>query len=213
MSSLAESMEKIADINRVEGFDPSPFAVEYTDMETGEARKRLPVAVQIAWFRLKHPDGKISVSAVHEDGGFTASARVYVNYTDNAECYLAEAEAWRGPDEAKPSVSAREWAQTAAIGIALRNAGFGLQIDANEPDSDASATAKPQHSEPSNEEHLSWAMNTPCPISKYSGKTLGEVLAIDPNAITWVANKFTGSAEISKAAKEICEYAVQQTSI
>ena len=51
MSSLAESMEKIADINRVEGFDPSPFAVEYTDMETGEARKRLPVAVQIAWFR------------------------------------------------------------------------------------------------------------------------------------------------------------------
>ena len=40
-----------------------------------------------------------------------------------------------------PSVSPREWAQTAAIGIALRNAGFGLQFSmagesfsANAPD-------------------------------------------------------------------------------
>ena len=36
----------------------------------------------------------------------------------------------RGYDPAKPSVSPREWAQTAAVGIALRNAGFGLQFGA-----------------------------------------------------------------------------------
>ena len=35
-----------------------------------------------------------------------------------------------GPDASKPSVSPREWAQTAAVGIALRNAGFGLQFSA-----------------------------------------------------------------------------------
>ena len=64
MSTMAEAMAKIAEINRVEGFDAGEFAVEYTDMETGETRKRLPVVVQIAWFRLKYPDGKIAVSAV-----------------------------------------------------------------------------------------------------------------------------------------------------
>ena len=95
MSTMAEAMAKIAEINRVEGFDAGEFAVEYTDMETGETRKRLPVVVQIAWFRLKYPDGKIAVSAVPEDGGFTASAKIYANYRDSAECYLAEAQAWR----------------------------------------------------------------------------------------------------------------------
>lgn len=55
-------------------------------------------------------------------------------------------------------------------------------------------------------------MKTPCPIAKYKGKTLGEVLSLDPNALNWVANKFTGSAEVSSAAKTICEYAMQQAS-
>ena len=144
MSTMAEAMAKIAEINRVEGFDAGEFAVEYTDMETGETRKRLPVVVQIAWFRLKYPDGKIAVSAVPEDGGFTASAKIYANYRDSAECYLAEAQAWRGPDEAKPGVSSREWSQTAAIGIALRNAGFGLQVDATESGDRASSAPETQ---------------------------------------------------------------------
>lgn len=34
-------LAKIATINQVEGFDPTPFAVEYTDLNTGESRKRL----------------------------------------------------------------------------------------------------------------------------------------------------------------------------
>lgn len=212
MRTMAETMAKIAEINRVEGFDAGEFAVEYTDMETGETRKRLPVVVQIAWFRLKYPEGKIAVNAVPEDGGFTAAARIYANYRDGAECYLAEAQAWRGPDEAKPGVSAREWAQTAAIGIALRNAGFGLQVDAAEPGDRASSTPETQATAPTPEDILERAMNTPCPITKYSGKTLGEVLVIDPNALNWVANKFTGNAEISEAAKTICEYAVRQAS-
>lgn len=212
MNTMAEAMAKIAEINRVEGFDAGEFAVEYTDMETGEMRKRLPVVVQIAWFRLKYPEGKIAVSAVPEDGGFTASAKIYANYRDGAECYLAEAQAWRGPDEAKPGVSAREWSQTAAIGIALRNAGFGLQVDAVEPGDGASSAPETRTAEPTPDAILERAMNTPCPITKYSGKTLGEVLVIDPNALNWVANKFTGNAEISEAAKTICEYAVRQAS-
>ncbi len=42
-------------INQVEGFDPTPFAVPYTDLLTQQKRKRLPVMIQMAWFRLKYP--------------------------------------------------------------------------------------------------------------------------------------------------------------
>lgn len=108
----------ISTINAVEGFDPEPFAVEYTDLESRETRKRLPVMIQMAWFRLKYPEGKITTKVTNGKDCFVATARIYPSYKDSDDCYLAE----------KPSVSPREWAQTAAVGIALRNAGFGLQF-------------------------------------------------------------------------------------
>ena len=54
----AAMLAKIEGINEVEGFDPTPFAVDYTDLETGEVRKRLPVMIQMAWFRMKYPEGR-----------------------------------------------------------------------------------------------------------------------------------------------------------
>ena len=60
------------------------------------------------------------------------------------------------------------------------------------------------------EEKLQQAMAKPCPITKFSGKTLGEVLPLDPGAVTWVATKFKGDEEIIAAARFICEYAAQQ---
>ena len=234
----AAMLAKLAEINKVEGFDPTPFAVEYTDLITGEVRKRLPVMIQIALFRMKYPEGRIAIQVSSGKDCFVATARVYPSYKDAPECFLAEATASRGYDASKPSVSPREWAQTAAVGIALRNAGFGLQFSAagddfedtapNElatdltdpealpeaggaPETD-SAAPEPEERELTPEERLEQAMKTPCPIAKYKGKTLGEVLSLDPNALNWVANKFTGSAEVSSAAKTICEYAMQQAS-
>lgn len=58
---------------------------------------------------------------------------------------------------------------------------------------------------------LEKAMSTPCPISKYSGKTLGDVLREDPKALVWVANKFQGDPEISAAAKLICEQSMEES--
>ena len=58
---------------------------------------------------------------------------------------------------------------------------------------------------------LEKAMNTLCPISKYKGRTLGQVLREDPRAILWVATKFTGDPEVSAAAKLICEQSVEQS--
>lgn len=117
-------------INKVDGFDPSALAVEYVDLTTQEKRKRLPVMAQLAWFRLKHPEGKIAIAVEAVKDYFVATARIYVSYKDPQECYLAEATASRRYDPLKPTVSPREWAQTAAVGIALRNAGFGLQFGA-----------------------------------------------------------------------------------
>lgn len=241
----AAMLAMIEKINEVSGFDPAPFAVDYTDLNTGETRKRLPVMIQMAWFRMKYPEGKISVQVTPAKDCFVATARVYPKYSDSMDAYLAEATASRSFIPEKPSVSPREWAQTAAVGIALRNAGFGLQFSMAGEDFEETApdelgitgnaagqtlleSSVPQQAPPTQpkeevytampvtpveltpEEKLQQAMAKPCPITKFSGKTLGEVLPMDPGAITWVATKFKGDEEISAAARFICEYASQQ---
>lgn len=245
LQDKAVSMETISKINQVEGFHPEEFAVEFLDLTTGEIRKRLPVMIQIAWFRLKYPEGRISVQVAPGKDCFIATAKVYCSYQDPVDCFLAEATASRGPDPNKPSVSLREWAQTAAVGIALRNAGFGLQFAAagdefekrtsetlpgtamdpsdklqteetvSKPTAPPAAPPAPENYEtvlvePTEEEKLQKAMQVPCPIKKYAGKSLGEILTLDANALNWIATKYTGSAEVTAAAKLICEYAVQQ---
>ena len=220
------ALSAIQKINAVEGFDPTPLAVEYVDLNTQEKRSRLPVMAQLAWFRLKYPEGRVAVAVTAAKDCFVATARVYPSYTT------------RGYQADKPTVSPREWAQTAAIGIALRNAGFGLQFSAagdsfdspavdelggiiwsgeDDPQAPLSADMPPatapvapqSPAEPA--DPLEKAMNTLCPISKYKGRTLGQVLREDPRAILWVATKFTGDPEISAAAKLICEQSVEQS--
>lgn len=258
----------IATINEVEGFDPEPFAVEYTDLESKETRKRLPVMVQMAWFRLKYPEGKITTKVTSGKDCFVATARVYPSYKDSDGSYLAEATASRGYLPEKPSVSPREWAQTAAVGIALRNAGFGLQFgmagedfpavapdelgmmedgacipaenagtsagvpaSAQEPEVPQNVTpmppvqtkeravsaAQPQPApmpqapqELTYEQRVQQAMNMPCPIKKYAGKTLGDLVVMDPSALNWIVNKFEDNKGTKEAAKLICEYALGQ---
>lgn len=231
-------LAKIEEINRVEGFDPSPFAVDLNDLAGGETRKRLPVMTQMAWFRMKYPEGKITVQVTPAKECFIAVARVYPSYKDPADWYLAEATASRGYCADKPSVSPREWAQTAAIGIALRNAGFGLQFAMAGEDFDAFApnefeenellqteqsrsdstpeeeytVTEPPVRELTEAEKVELALKMPCPISKFNGKTLGEVLTLDPKALTWIATKYTGDESIKAAAQCICDYAVGQAS-
>ena len=275
----------ISTINAVEGFDPEPFAVEYTDLESRETRKRLPVMIQMAWFRLKYPEGKITTKVTNGKDCFVATARVYPSYKDSDDCYLAEATASRGYLAEKPSVSPREWAQTAAVGIALRNAGFGLQfgiagedfpevapdelglmegsagiqteteagISAPEPEpmpmqtqvtetqipqnvtampasqmqqsvapvsetqqatvpQQGAVPQEPVQQELSYEERIQQAMSMPCPIKKYAGKTLGDLVVTDPKALNWIVNKFHDDKGTNEAARMICEYALGQAS-
>jgi len=222
-------LAKICTINYVEGFDPAALAVDYIDMNTGETRKRLPVMAQMAWFRLKYPEGRFTLNVTAGKDCFVATARVYAHYLNPVDNYLSEATASRGPNPAKPSVSVREWAQTAALGIALRNAGFGLQFSTagesfdemavNEFKQPASFNIKPvnesvappvvtpQAAAPSQpaEDPLETAMKVSCPLSKFKGKTLGDLISLDPGALVWIANKYSGDPVISAAAKLICE--------
>ncbi len=244
----SSAISRIAAIHQVEGFDPSALAVEYTDLNSGESRMRLPVMAQMAWFRLVYPEGKISVTATAVKDYYVGHARVYPHYNDPTDSFLAEATASRRYDPEKPTVSPREWAQTAAVGVALRNAGFGLQFhtagDAFEQqavdelgsqlDHDMSAAAplqtrtkqesgaqtpmetepeyptEPEEPAPPEETPLEKAMKLPCPITKdgLKGRTLGELIQLDPGALTWIATKYTKNPEIAEGAKLICEHAM-----
>ena len=240
-------LDMIANINKVEGFDPSVFTVEFTDMNTGNKRLRLPVLIQIAWFRLLYPKGKFDIKVTPGRDCFAATARVYFDYKDPVEAYVSEATASRGVCKEMPSVSPREWAQTAALGIALRNAGFGLQFEmagesfsANAPDefimdlaegeipgvtpsegtgantgaalTTASTTEVKQEPERelTLEEKYQLALKVEYPLPKYKGRTFGDVLYLDPNAISYIATKYTGDPAVKEAAKVICEYAASQ---
>ena len=225
--------DMISQINAVEGFDPSAFIEEYEGFD-GKPITGIPVAVQEAWFRLKYPEGRI---AVHVEIGpnkdsIVANARIYKHYTDPDGSFLAEASASRSYSEKAPNVSPREWAQTAAIGIALRHAGFGLQFKVagepalpitNElPAAGASAgtehpicnevnheTEAPALSEPI--DPLEAAKQTLCPLKKYDGRTLGELVMLDPSFLKWMATKYQSDEhpEVSAAAKLICEHALK----
>lgn len=328
-NNKAQAVLMISNINKVEGFDPSVLAVDYQD-PSGQTYKRLPAMAQIAWFRMKYPEGKIAFSNIIEkllptgELVYMVTARVYTDYRMDINCFLAEGTATRGYCKDKPSVSPKEWAQTAAIGIALRNAGFGLQFNIagedfpaeapNElggtvigsqnipsgfsdvgmanpvsqpmtapiqagfvPPADmtpnmngsliqnagqdmngnpnigqniqqpieadngnnagyvvqqtnvyntvqgaqqvseekvgqvsmASQNSAGQH-EMTYEEKLNAAMNMQCPINKYKGQTLGQVLMTDPAAINWIATKSTLDDNVKTAATLICEYALNE---
>lgn len=237
----AAQAELLKKINKVEGFDPDAFTTEYTDLNSGESRKHLPVMAQMAWFRLKYPEGKIAVSIENGNNCFVATARIYPSYKDPADSYLAEATASRCPDASKPTVSAREWAQTAAVGIALRNAGFGLQFGtagdefaSQHPNEfpNAEPVVFSQDNAGSNKDQLVPENQVPLPVKvekeltpeekyrkacsvmwptkKHDGRTLEEVMLMDPTAITWLANKYMGNPEASAAAKFMCEYAMNK---
>ena len=42
-TGLAAQSAVLGTIHKVEDFDPSAYAIDYTDLNTGETRKRLPV--------------------------------------------------------------------------------------------------------------------------------------------------------------------------
>lgn len=126
---LFDRSEAVAALNRVEGFNPMELARTLTK-EGQEDQLYLDVKYRKLWFRLVHPLGKI-VSSIRSftENMAIVEARIYLDKCDAEENYIANAfsQRFRTND---PNFGDKflEMAETAAVGRALSDAGFGLQF-------------------------------------------------------------------------------------
>lgn len=127
-------------INAVEGFDPAK--VVETDEEGNLV---LRVKDRLAWFKLKHPNGRV-LTNLHSFDGNMAIVKGFVYNEDGVLCATGYGTALFSDKDAfglKPI----ECAETYAIGRALSNAGFGIQFAGNAydiPDAHDSGFLKPK---------------------------------------------------------------------
>ncbi len=86
-------------------------------------------------------------------------------------------------------------------------------VEVKIPDAEPKSTERSPaaSAEESEEDELKKAFAIECPIKKYKGKTLGDVLTLDPRAIKWLATEYDKDESVREAAKAICEYAVRKS--
>lgn len=126
---LYDRSEAVAALNRVEGFNPMELARTLTK-EGQEDQLYLDVKYRKLWFRLVYPLGKI-VSSIRSftENMAIVEARIYLDKCDAEENYIANAFSQKFRTE-DPNFGDKflEMAETAAVGRALADAGFGLQF-------------------------------------------------------------------------------------
>ncbi|MDO4274102.1 MAG: hypothetical protein Q4D16_10555 [Eubacteriales bacterium] len=126
---LYNKSEAVAALNYVEGFNPLELARKILN-EGQEEQLYLDVKYRKLWFRLIHPQGKIASYIVNfTENMALVEARIYLDRNDSPDNYIASSfsQKFRSTD---PQFGDKflETAQTAAIGRALADAGFGLQF-------------------------------------------------------------------------------------
>lgn len=200
--------EILSTINLVPGLDIKAMLVKSDNLVDGTENFYLPVKAQKEWFRLKCPDGKIELEMTHVDRiSCIARCRIYADKRDPNGAYLSENYATRFN---APGNNANycDWACTMAIGRALEDAGFGLQMDLKSeasmenqvipppskmpeevpvPFEDPSVPAPidPPSPEPMPDPSYEGFPKTPgqalsmvCPIGTHRGKTFSELIAL-----------------------------------
>ena len=138
--AVVNNMSIINGLNKVDGFDPSAFLRRLTG-ENGEEQFYLDVKYRKLWFRLMHPEGKI----IKLENEFAIiESRVYLNRNDAEDAYIscAFAQRWRKEDDAY-GLKYVETAETAAVGRALADAGFGIQFSEPGEEQDRSLVDAP----------------------------------------------------------------------
>lgn len=133
---LYDQIPVVAGLNHVEGFDPRKLLRLIAGDRDGEAQYYLDVKFRKLWFRLAHPTGKIAKRIIQLTDSMAAiEARVYLDINDPEENFVASAFAQRSFDGTSIGSKFLESAETAAIGRALADAGFGVQFcDVTETD-------------------------------------------------------------------------------
>ena len=126
---MYQNVKEIQELNRVEGFDPRKYMRQLAG--DGQAAKYyLDVVYRKLWFRLKYPNGKI-VKTLKKltDQVAIVEAKVYLDRNDPEESFISNALAqkYMTTDDQFGNKYV-ELAETAAVGRALADAGFGLQF-------------------------------------------------------------------------------------
>lgn len=126
---LYKSCKAVAELNRVEGFDPMAV-VSTIRKENQEDQLYLEVKYRKLWFRLCNPNGKISKKLLSANENMAIiEARVYRDCNDPEENYIGSGFSQKfRTDDANFGLKFLESAETAAIGRALAEAGYGIQF-------------------------------------------------------------------------------------
>ena len=134
--TMYETMSAVTELNHVEGFEPKELMREIGEEENKQLY--LDVAIRKLWFRLKHPLGMIHKKIVQMTEQFAiVEARVYLEKGDSEDCFISNAFAQRHFSSGNEFGSKYlELAETAAVGRALADAGFGSQFADSECDID-----------------------------------------------------------------------------
>lgn len=127
--TMTNNMAIINGLNAVKGFEPAVF-LRKLQSEAGEEQLYLDVKYRKLWFRLKYPLGKITKRIIKLENDYAIiESRVYLDRNDPEDSYIscAMAQRWKTEDDAYGKKYV-ESAETAAVGRALADAGFGIQF-------------------------------------------------------------------------------------
>lgn len=141
---MYDEVPEINQLNKVEGFDPRKY-MRLIQNEGEIGKYYLDVAYRKLWFRLKYPQGKIVKKLVKLTENIAiVEARVYLDRNDSEDNYISNALAQKYfTIDDKFGNKYVELAETAAVGRALSDAGFGLQFADKEMDFDPEVTEAP----------------------------------------------------------------------
>lgn len=126
---LYDISEAVRTLNKVEGFEPK----DYLRKEVTEdgISFYLDTKYRLLWFRMKYPEGKlVKIPKALNKEYATFEVRVYTDKNDAENNFLANGFASRYKDDTneKFGLNFVESAETAALGRALKDAGFGTQF-------------------------------------------------------------------------------------
>ena len=143
-TTMYDRVDEIRNLNRIEGFDPRQYMRNLTGSD-GTVKQYLDVVYRKLWFRLKNPDGKIVKKLLKlTEQTAIVEARVYLNKTDPEDSYIASAFAQKFSNQDEQfGAKFLELAETAAVGRALADAGYGLQFADLEGEQDPNVVDAP----------------------------------------------------------------------
>ena len=228
---IYDTMAAVAELNRVEGFDPKPLMRAISKDGQG-SQLYLNVQFRKLWFRLRHPTGKIQKLIKQMTDDFAiVEARVYLDRDDAEANYIANAFARRFRDDSEFGPKYLELAETAAVGRALADAGFGSQFadaegEADPEQVDAGIPVRPaeEDDDPFNVRGIVFAptytaatdvetilasmtldeaKSVTVAIGANKGRTLGQIAIEQPGDLQWYVNGYRGPDNILRAAARL----------